>query len=510
MLKRFVKVYMQRFAPFLPALVALLVALLSGVWLFNSAIFSSLISAIIGVGFDPLRSQLLAALLMTAGAALIGAAIGSAVEAAGVGRAGKRRIVGGIFGAGVVFCFSYLTGFIQLEMQPTRDPGGNLEPLIGGALLHTSLLMLALALLSAFIGASVGVALGDVLLDPPVRLASYILRRVRFAQARTNPLLVHEEVMEQHISVAQTVRGMFAKWLRAAALVLMILFVLTGGAGDLFIFSPDIGLHKPPTILHKVGLPAHGTIVADSLVSPALKGQKKPFLVYLPPFYNTPQGQTKRYPVLYLLHGSPGSDKDWFSGGKADQSADTLITLAKIPELIMILPDGNGRPGQTSEWSNSFDHQQNIETYVANDLVKYVDAKYRTIAQPADRGIGGNSMGGFGAINIAIHHPAVFGFAISLGGYYRAEGGIWGNNPAYMRENSPIDVLPTDKAAWRLQIYIGAATKDQPYYTYARQFASELDHLLLPYQFDLQTGFHSWKIWQTQIYNALIWLHWGN
>ena len=152
----------------------------------------------------------------------------------------------------------------------------------------------------------------------------------------------------------------------------------------------------------------------------------------------------------------------------------------------------------------------NIETYVANDLVKYVDAKYRTIPQAVDRGTGGNSMGGFGAINIAIHHPTVFGFAISLGGYYRAEGGVWGNNPAYMRQNSPIDVLPTDKAAWRLQIYIGAATKDQPYYAYARQFASELDHLLLSYQFDLQSGFHSWKIWQTQIYNSLLWLHWGS
>ena len=506
---------MQRFSSILPALVAFLIALLSGVLLFNTAIFSSLISAIIGVGFDPLRSQLLAALLVTAGAALRGAAI---VGAGGIGGAGgmgvagaaQRRIVGAIFGAGVVFCFSYLTGFIQLEIQPTRDPGGNLEPLIGSALLHASLLMLALALLSAFSGASVGVALGDVLLVPPVRLARYIWQRVRFAQARHKPVSVRKEVIEQRTTVAQTTRGMIANWLGAAALVLMILLVLTGGAGDLFIFSPDIGLHKPPTLLHKVGLPAHGTIVADSLVSPALKGQKKPFLVYLPPSYNIPQGQAKRYPVLYLLHGSPGSDKDWFSGGKADQSADTLIVLGKIPELIMVLPDGNGRPGQISEWGNSYDHQQNIETYVANDLVKYVDAKYRTIPQPADRAIGGNSMGGFGAMNIAIRHPDVFGFAISLGGYYRAEGSIWGNNPAYIRENSPIDVLPIDKPAWRLQMYIGAATKDQPYYTYARQFASELDHLLLPYQFDIQAGFHSWKVWQTQIYNALSWLHWGS
>ena len=71
MLKRPVKAHMhphmQRFSPFLPALVALLVALLSGVVLFNTAIFSSLISAVISVGLDPLRAQLLAALLVRPG-----------------------------------------------------------------------------------------------------------------------------------------------------------------------------------------------------------------------------------------------------------------------------------------------------------------------------------------------------------------------------------------------------------------------------------------------------------
>ena len=507
MLKRPVNTYVQPFLPFLPDVAAFLLALLCGGLFFNTPIFSNLVSAIIGVGLDPLRAQLLAALLLAACVALVGAAGGSVVGAAGTTGAGQRRIVGAILGAGVVFCFSYLIGFIQLEIQPVRDPGGNLEPLIGGALFHTSVLMLALALLGAFSGASVGAMFGGVLLDPPVRLIRYLWQRVRFRQARTTVL---KPITGQQPTHVQTVKGMIANWLGAAALVLIILVVLTGGAGDLFIFSPDIGLHQPPTIRQKVNLPAHGTIVADSLVSPALKGQKKPFMVYLPPSYNTSQGQTKRYPVLYLLHGSPGGDKDWFSGGKADQSADTLIALGKIPELIMVLPDGNGRLGLPSEWGNSFDHQQNIETYVARDLVQYVDAKYRTIPLSTYRGIGGNSMGGFGAMNIAIHHPDVFGFVISLGGYYSADGSIWGNNPAYMRANSPIDVLPTDKSSWRLQMYIGAATKDQPYYKYALQFASELDHLLLPYQLDIQSGFHSWKIWQTQIYNALLWLHWGS
>jgi enterochelin esterase-like enzyme len=303
---------------------------------------------------------------------------------------------------------------------------------------------------------------------------------------------------------------------------MLVLLVIASGSGDLFIFSPDVGLHTAPIIRQNtpppqqkqhngqnVPLPTHGTIVQESMISAALGGQKKSFLVYLPPSYNTPQGQSHRYPAVYLLHGSPGAAHDWFTAGKADQSADTLIALGKIPELILILPDGNGQEAATSEWGNSFDQKQLIETYVAVDLVKYVDQKYRTLAQAAYRGIGGLSMGGFGAMNIAVHHPNVFGTVISLGGYYYAEGSIWGNNTAYIQQNSPADVFPGDKPAWKLHIYLGAATSDEPYYTDTKQFARELDTLHVPYHLDIQNGYHSWGVWQTQMYNALLWLHWG-
>ena len=92
------------------------------------------------------------------------------------------------------------------------------------------------------------------------------------------------------------------------------LLLLASSSSNLFIFSPDIGLHLPPSIHNGHG-PIHGTIVQDEVDSAALGGQKKPFLVYLPPSYNTAAPRAKRYPVLYLLHGSPGKDSDWFTGG---------------------------------------------------------------------------------------------------------------------------------------------------------------------------------------------------
>lgn len=477
----------RRLASAIPFFISLSIALIAGILLFSTPVIEPLISTIINIGLDPLRSQLIAALIMTAAAALIGAAAG-------------RRKLAALLGAGVIFLLSYLLGFIRLEMQPAYDPGGHLEPLDMGALVHTSFVMLALGLLSAFIGSAVGKALGEVVLDPPYRLLR--LAWERSGRQSTMPLpSTHERTR------SETALQRLGSW--AAALIMVALLVLAGGSGDLFLFSPDVGIHVVPRLPGKTGMPAHGTIVQESLVSPALGGQKRVFLIYLPPSYNTPGGQAKHYPALYLLHGAPGGERDWVTAGKATQSADTLIALGKIPELIIVMPDGNGRPGASSEWGNSFDQRQLMETFVAVDLVKYVDQKYRTIPSPADRAIGGLSMGGFGATNIAVHHPDVFGLVISLGGYYRAEGSIWGQNAAYIRQNSPIDVLPTDKAAWKLKFYLGAGTKDQPYYSYTLEFAQELAALHIPYHLDLQNGYHSWSLWEKQMYNALLWLRWG-
>src|SRR5437588_8548465 len=481
---------MQRLSPVVPGIASLLLALLSGVLLFNIAFRGDLTNTIISAGLDPLRAALITALVLTAVAALTGAAVG-------------RRKAAAMVGAGAFFCTSYLADFIHLELQPAYDPGGNLERLNANMLLHPAGVVLALALLAAFIGSATGVALGEVLLDPPFRLVRFTWQRLSRStythDMYDSPTVPLKEDSEYHPSPSKKATATIGSWL--GAITMVVLLLLASSSSDLFVFSPDIGLHTLPY--------KGGTIVQDEVVSPALHGQRKTFLVYLPPSYNTPAGRTKRYSTLYLLHGAPGGERDWFTGGKADQSADTLIALGKIPELILILPDGNGRPGATSEWGNSFDHRQLIETYVAVDLVKYVDHKYRTIPEAAYRGIGGLSMGGFGAMNIALHHPGLFGFVISLGGYYRAEGRIWGNNAAYMRENSPLVMLPAEKQAWRLHMYIGGATKDQPYYNDARRFVQELDKLHISYYFDVQNGFHSWKVWQTQIYNAFLWIHWG-
>jgi enterochelin esterase-like enzyme len=485
----FKRLKVGQFLAAVPFVLSFALALISGLILFSGSIFNGLVNAVIATGFDLLRAQLIAALLMAMASAFIGALF-------------VRRRLGAILGAGIIFCSAYLLGFIQLELLPVHDAGGHLEPLNMGALVNTSLVMLALGLLAAFCGAAIGVAMGEVIFEPVNALRRFFRQRVA-AQNQYSARMGEEGGRRPLLfKVVYTWLGL---------IVMIVLLVLASSSSNLFLFSPDIGLHNPPEIPRTPGsgIPAHGTIIQDSLISRALGGRRRTFLIYLPPSYSTSPGKTKRYPVLYLLHGSPGSQHDWFTAGKAQQSADTLIALGQIPELIMVSPDGNGFERGTSEWGNSFDQRQLMETFVARDLVQYVDAKYRTIPKAAYRGIAGLSMGGFGAANIGVHHPDVFGFVISLGGYFRAEGIIWGNNATYKRENSPLDVLPTKKQTWKSHFYLADGTQDQPYYTDTIKFAQELARLHITYHLDQQNGHHSWTLWQIFLYKALLWLHWG-
>ncbi|HXZ04637.1 MAG TPA: alpha/beta hydrolase-fold protein [Ktedonobacteraceae bacterium] len=471
--------HFQRYGPFWRTLIGLSIGLLITIFFFSPVVLNALTTPIVAVGLDPLTTGLITALLLVAGASLVSAMM-------------SQQRLGTVIGAGVVYSFSYVVPLIHQELLPHYDPGGHLETLNTITLAHTISVLLASGLLCAYIGATIGSALGETLLDPIWQTAQLIrYTRRRPNQTREQP--ASGEKVRQH-----TAWHLFSAW--ANLFILLGLFLLSSDISNLLFYSPAVGLHNSPAVV------AHSTLVADSMLSLALHEQRRSFLVYLPPSYRDVATPDRRYPTLYLLHGSPGSEYDWIRGGKAVQSADTLIGERKIPELIIVFPDGNGRSGETSEWGNSFDRKQLMENFVAFDLVSFIDRKYRTIPAPGYRAIGGFSMGGFGAMNIAVHHPDIFGSVISLAGYYAAEGSIWGQNIAYMQANSPAFVLPADSQAWRLRIFLGAASKDQPYYADTQQFILELKALHLNYTFDLENGYHTWSVWEAQLYHALIWL----
>ncbi len=136
--------------------------------------------------------------------------------------------------------------------------------------------------------------------------------------------------------------------------------------------------------------------------------------VYLPPSYAT--ARNRRYPVVYLLHGYTNSDEGWFGPGlksgflSANISmpavADKVMAPGGANEMILVMPNAY-TIYQGSMFSNSVT-SGDWEGYVTHDLVSYIDNHYRTIANPASRGLAGHSMGGYGTIRLAMKYPDVY------------------------------------------------------------------------------------------------------
>lgn len=180
------------------------------------------------------------------------------------------------------------------------------------------------------------------------------------------------------------------KQLRKLCLCLLILC-----CNELYVFAQD------------------GHLIEVEIMAPSLKDNlvddsaERSVMIYLPPGYDNNE---ESYPVIYLLHGFNGNvgNKSWFRSDSAvsTNTINQLIGSGAIEPMIVVMPDGSNRFGG-SMYTNSVT-TGNWEDYIASDLVQFIDHNYRTFPHPDGRGISGHSMGGYGAIKIAMKHPDVF------------------------------------------------------------------------------------------------------
>jgi S-formylglutathione hydrolase FrmB len=232
-------------------------------------------------------------------------------------------------------------------------------------------------------------------------------------------------------------------------------------------------------------------------------GRNMRYRVFLPRNYAR---SSKRFPVLYLLHGVYGNFKDW----------DTLSDLRRYAEnldLIIVMPDGGN-----NWYVNSATVTENrYEDYVVRDLVAEVDERYRTIPSQESRAIAGLSMGAYGSLNLALKHPGLFAFAGSLSGALNAPSDLGPRQPEFQSNLLPSFGPPGSATRTANDVFILLRQSDVSHLPYIylacgegdafidlnRQFAAQLLEMHAHFEAHFQAGGHDWKFWDKSIRDML-------
>ena len=144
-----------------------------------------------------------------------------------------------------------------------------------------------------------------------------------------------------------------------------------------------------------------------SMTSKILKMERK-YAVYLPPGYETSE---RSYPVLYLLHGGGDDQTGWVQFGEVLHIADKAIREGQSTAMIIVMPDANtGTRGYNNDARNNWRY----EDFYFEELMPFVEKKYRIKTEKRFRAVAGLSMGGFGSFVYALHHPELFSSACPL------------------------------------------------------------------------------------------------
>jgi putative tributyrin esterase len=232
------------------------------------------------------------------------------------------------------------------------------------------------------------------------------------------------------------------------------------------------------------------------------------YCVYLPASYSTADAKTRKYPVLYLLHGLGGSEQTAALDGEWNSLQD-LRRQNKVGEFLVVAPDG-----WDTFYINSQDGKTPYSDFFVREFVPYIEHAYRTRTERFARGITGFSMGGYGALRMAFAHPELFGSvsahsgalmrappqgvsAVAASGNPGAQllANVFGNpvDRAFWDLNSPY-VLAKKNAAvlMRMKIYFDCGTEDSyGFYRGAGELHETLDSLKIPHEFHLYPGGHS-------------------
>jgi enterochelin esterase-like enzyme len=229
-------------------------------------------------------------------------------------------------------------------------------------------------------------------------------------------------------------------------------------------------------------------------------GTLRPGFVYLPPGFDP----SRRYPVVYFLHGMPGSPSEYLGGTGLTEFADEAIASGRLRAFIAVAPAAGPDRGYDGEWAGPW------ESALVRHVVPWVDAHLPTEADPGGRLLAGLSAGGYGAADIGIRNPGVFGSILSFSGYFAPlrDGPFEHATSTVLAQNDPTRLARSERAALvraGTRFFVSTGPAHSHWFTPAATiaFARELHRLGLP----VTTYVHPAKTgeWTAQVDAGLLW-----
>jgi enterochelin esterase-like enzyme len=228
----------------------------------------------------------------------------------------------------------------------------------------------------------------------------------------------------------------------------------------------------------------HGKIDTITYKSKSV-GTNRKALIYTPPGYSV----DKKYPVLYLLHGIGGDEKEWLNGGQPQVILDNLYAEKKVEPMIVVMPNGRAAKddravGNVYAGSQAF---ADFEKDLLNDLIPHIEKNFPVIKDAEHRAIAGLSMGGGQSLNFGLGNLDKFAW---IGGFSSAP-----------NTKQPQDLLPNPELAkQKLKLlWISCGDKDG-LITNSSRTHNYLKKFDVPHIYYVDHGYHDFNVWKNSLY----------
>ncbi|GAB2808129.1 alpha/beta hydrolase-fold protein [Ferruginibacter profundus] len=230
----------------------------------------------------------------------------------------------------------------------------------------------------------------------------------------------------------------------------------------------------------------HGIIDTVTYTSTTV-GTKRKSLIYTPPGFS----KTKKYPVLYLLHGIGGDEKEWFNGGHPEVILDNLYADGKIEPMIVVMPNGRAmKDDRTTGNIMAPDKVQafaNFEKDLLNDLIPFIEKKYPVLADREHRAIAGLSMGGGQSLNFGLGNLDKFAW---IGGFSSAP-----------NTKTPQELVPDITAAKaKIKLLWMSCGASDGLLSFSKRLHEYLIVHDVPHIYFIEPGVHDFKVWKNGLF----------